>query len=75
VIAILFSGRPLVVPWLIEQADAVLAAWFPGQRGGQFAVADVIFGRVSPSGRTPMSWPRAVGQIPIFFGQRPGGRP
>jgi beta-glucosidase len=74
VVAILFSGRPLVVPWLIEQADAVLAAWFLGSEAGN-AVADVIFGRVSPSGRTPMSWPRAVGQIPVFFGQRPGGRP
>jgi beta-glucosidase len=60
VIVILFSGRPLVIPWLAEAADAV---------------ADVVFGRVSPSGRTPVSWPRAMGQIPIFFGQRPTGRP
>jgi len=74
VIAILFSGRPLVVPWLVEQADAVLAAWFLGSEAGN-AVADVICGHVSPSGRTPMSWPRAVGQIPVFFGQRPSGRP
>jgi beta-glucosidase len=74
VVAILFSGRPLVVPWLVEQADAVLAAWFLGSEAGN-AVADVICGRVSPSGRTPMSWPRAVGQIPVFFGQHPGGRP
>jgi beta-glucosidase len=74
VIAILFSGRPLVVPWLVEQADAVLAAWFLGSEAGN-AIADVVCGRVSPSGRTPMSWPRATGQIPIFFGQRPGGRP
>jgi beta-glucosidase len=74
VVAILFSGRPLVVPWLAEQADAVLAAWFLGSEAGN-AIADVICGRVSPSGRTPMSWPRAVGQIPVFFGQRPSGRP
>ena len=74
VVAVLFSGRPLVVPWLVEQADAVLAAWFLGCEAGN-AVADVLSGRVSPSGRTPMSWPRAAGQIPIFFGQRPGGRP
>jgi beta-glucosidase len=74
VIAILFSGRPLAVPWLIERADAVLAAWFPGCEAGH-SIADVITGQVSPSGRTPMSWPRAVGQIPIFFGQRPSGRP
>jgi beta-glucosidase len=74
VVAVLFSGRPLAVPWLVEQADAVLAAWFLGSEAGN-AVADVLCGRVSPSGRTPMTWPRAVGQIPIFFGQRPSGRP
>ncbi len=74
VIALLFSGRPLAVPWLIEQADAVLAAWFPGSEAGN-AIADVLLGAVSPSGRTPVSWPRAVGQVPIFFAQRPSGRP
>jgi beta-glucosidase len=74
VIAILFSGRPLVVPWLIESADAVLAAWFPGSEAGH-AIADVVSGQVSPSGRTPVSWPRAMGQVPIFFSQRPSGRP
>ncbi len=74
VIVVLFSGRPLVVPWLVEQADAVLAAWFPGTEAGN-AIGDVVSGRVSPSGRTPVTWPRAVGQIPIFFGERPGGRP
>jgi beta-glucosidase len=74
VIAVLFSGRPLTVPWLVEQVDAVLAAWFLGSEAGN-SIADVLTGRVSPSGRTPMSWPRAMGQIPVFFGQRPGGRP
>jgi beta-glucosidase len=74
VVAILFSGRPLVVPWLAEHADALLAAWFLGVEAGH-AIADVVTGRVSPSGRTPMSWPRAVGQVPIWFGQRPTGRP
>jgi len=74
VIVVLFSGRPLVVPWLVESADAVLAAWFPGSEAGN-AIGDVLLGHVSPSGRTPVSWPRAAGQVPIFFGQRPGGRP
>jgi beta-glucosidase len=74
VIAILFSGRPLIVPWLCEQADAVLAAWFPGSAAGH-ALADLLSGRASPSGRTPVSWPRALGQVPVFFGQRPSGRP
>ena len=74
VIVVLFSGRPLIVPWLVEQADAVLAAWFLGSEAGN-AIADVMTGRVSPSGRTPVSWPRSVGQVPLFFAQRPSGRP
>lgn len=74
VIAILFSGRPLVVPWLAGHADALLAAWFLGVEAGN-AIADVVTGQASPGGRTPMSWPRAVGQVPVFFGQRPSGRP
>jgi beta-glucosidase len=74
VIVVLFSGRPLVVPWLIDAADAVLAAWFPGTEAGN-AIADLICGRSSPSGRTAVSWPRATGQVPIFFGERRSGRP
>jgi beta-glucosidase len=74
VIVVLFSGRPLVVPWLVNGADAVLAAWFLGSEAGN-AIADVITGRASPSGRTPVSWPRAAGQVPIFFSERPSGRP
>jgi beta-glucosidase len=74
VIVILFSGRPLIVPWLVDKADAMLAAWFLGSEAGN-AVADVITGRVGPSGRTPVTWARSLGQIPLFFGQRPSGRP
>jgi beta-glucosidase len=74
VTVVLFSGRPLVVTELAEQADALLAAWFLGSEAGN-AVADVLSGRVSPSGRTPMTWPRALGQVPIFHASRPSGRP
>ncbi len=74
VIVVIFSGRPLVVPWLVEQANAVLAAWFLGSEAGH-AIGDVLTGRISPSGRTPVTWPRAEGQIPIFFSERPSGRP
>jgi beta-glucosidase len=74
VIVVLFSGRPLAVPDLVSRADAVLAAWFPGCEAGH-AIADVLTGKISPGGRTPVSWPRALGQVPIFFGERPGGRP
>ena len=61
-------------PGSSEHADALLAAWFLGAEAGH-AIADMVTGRVSPGGRTPMSWPRAVGQVPIYFGQRPTGRP
>ncbi len=74
VIVVLFSGRPLAVPWLIERAGAVLAAWFLGSEAGN-AIADVISGQVGPSGRTAVTWPRALGQVPLFFGERPSGRP
>jgi beta-glucosidase len=74
VVVVLFCGRPLIVPWLAEKSDALLAAWFLGNEAGN-AVADVVLGRTSPSGRTPMSWPRALGQVPIFYAERPSGRP
>jgi beta-glucosidase len=74
VIAVLFSGRPLIVPWLVEQSQAFIAAWFLGSEAGN-ALADVLLGRLSPSGRTAVSWARAQGQTPIFFGARPSGRP
>jgi beta-glucosidase len=74
VIVILFSGRPLIVPRLIERADAVFAAWFLGSEAGN-AIAGVLTGSIGPSGRTPVTWPRAEGQLPLFYGELPGGRP
>jgi beta-glucosidase len=71
---VLFCGRPLTVPGLVQDSEAVLAAWFPGCEAGN-ALADVVLGKVSPSGRTVMSWPRSVGQIPIFYSERRTGRP
>jgi beta-glucosidase len=73
-VALLFSGRPLSVPWLFERADAVLATWFLGTEAGN-AIADVLTGQFNPSAKLPVSWPREVGQVPIFFGARPCGRP
>ncbi len=74
VTVIVFSGRPLILTRVADRAAAVIAAWFPGSEAGN-ALADVLTGRVSPSGRTPVTWPRAAGQVPLFYGQRPGGRP
>ncbi|HKD55231.1 MAG TPA: glycoside hydrolase family 3 N-terminal domain-containing protein [Steroidobacteraceae bacterium] len=74
VIVLLTSGRPLTVPWLFERADAVLATWFLGSEAGN-AIADVLTGKFNPTGKLPVTWPRAVGQVPLFYGQRPSGRP
>ena len=74
VVALLSSGRPLMVPWLFERAHAVLATWFLGSEAGH-AIGDVLSGRWNPTGRLPVSWPVDVGQIPIFYAQRPTGRP
>lgn len=71
---LLFSGRPLVLPPAADRADALLACWFPGSEAGH-AVADLLTGAVSPSAGTPVTWPRDVGQIPITYADRPGGRP
>ena len=74
VVVTLSSGRPLTAPWLFERADAVLATWFLGHEAGN-AVADVLTGRFNPTGRLPVSWPRDVGQVPIFYNELPSGRP
>jgi len=74
VIVTLTSGRPLTLPWLFERADAVLATWFLGHEAGH-AIADVLTGKFNPTGRLPVSWPRHVGQVPIFYNERPSGRP
>jgi len=75
VVVLLFSGRPLVLPdWLVAKASAILAVWFPGDAAGE-TIGDVLSGSVNPSGRLTMSWPVDVGQIPVFFAERPTGRP
>jgi beta-glucosidase len=74
VVVILFSGRPLMITWLVERARAIVGAWFLGDMAGQ-AIADVLTGRFNPTARLPISWPRETGQIPIFYSSRPTGRP
>ncbi len=68
------NGRPLTIPWLASNAPALLEAWYPGTEGGD-VVADVLFGRVDPSGKLPMSFPVHVGQIPTSYNELPTGRP
>ena len=74
VVAIVFCGRPPIIPWLAARADALLAALYPGNEAGD-ALADIIAGHAAPSGRLAMTWPRGMGQVPIFYGERPSGRP
>ncbi|MET4699817.1 beta-glucosidase [Constrictibacter sp. MBR-5] len=74
VVVALVSGRPLPLPWLFEQAAAVIATWFPGDEAGN-ALADILTGAWNPTGRLPVSWPTDGGQIPIFHARRPTGRP
>jgi beta-glucosidase len=71
---VLINGRPLTIPSLRENAPAILEAWAPGVQGGH-AVADVLFGTVNPGGKLPVSFPRAVGQIPIHYNHENTGRP
>jgi beta-glucosidase len=74
VIAVIMAGRPLVLTEVIDDFDAVLFAWHPGTMGGA-AIADLLFGVESPSGKLPVTLPRAVGQIPIYYNQKRGGKP
>ncbi len=74
VVLLIFSGRPLVLDWAAKHVPAIMEAWFPGTEAGN-AIANVLYGDVSPSGKLPMSFPRAVGQEPLYYNQFPTGRP
>src|SRR5215216_3664000 len=71
---VLFSGRPLALEDIVDDAPALLEAWFPGVQAGP-AVADVVFGKVNPGGKLPVSFPRRLGQVPIYYNHEPTGRP
>jgi beta-glucosidase len=71
---ILFSGRPLTLPWAFEHVPAVLEAWFPGTEGGA-ALTRILYGDVIPSGKLVVSWPRSVGQEPLYYNALSTGRP
>ena len=72
-IVLLLNGRPLAVGELVEEADALIEGWYLGQETGN-AVADVLFGRVNPGGKLPVTIPRSVGQLPVFYNHKPTAR-
>jgi beta-glucosidase len=73
-VVVLFNGRPLDLTEVADDSPAILEAWFPGVEAGD-AVADVVFGKVNPGGKLPVSFPQRVGQVPIYYNHEPTGRP
>jgi beta-glucosidase len=73
-VVVLFNGRPLTLEKVDASAPAILEAWFPGVQAGN-AAADVLFGAVDPGGKLPVTFPRSVGQVPIYYDHEPTGRP
>ena len=73
-VVVLMNGRPLTIGWVAENVPAVLEAWMGGTESGN-AIADVLFGDVNPGGKLPVTWPRTVGQVPIYYNHMNTGRP
>ncbi|HEX6048221.1 MAG TPA: beta-glucosidase BglX [Gemmatimonadaceae bacterium] len=74
VVAVLMNGRPLAVPWLADNVPAIVEAWYLGVQTGP-ALADVLFGDYNPGGKLPVSFPRTVGQVPVYYNHKNTGRP
>lgn len=71
---VLFTGRPLALTNIKDTPDAILNVWFAGSESGN-AISDVLFGKVNPSGKLPMTFPRSLGQVPIYYNAKNTGRP
>lgn len=74
IVLVLFNGRPLEISWAAENVPAIVEAWLLGSQSGN-AIADVLFGKYNPSGKLPVSFPRAVGQEPLYYNGKNTGRP
>lgn len=74
VVLVLMNGRPLTLSWENENMDAILEAWYPGTMGGE-AIVQTLYGMNNPSGKLPMTFPRSVGQVPIYYNHKNTGRP
>lgn len=73
-VVVLMNGRPLTISWLAENSPAILESWFAGTQAGP-AIADVLFGDVNPGGKLPVTFPRTLGQVPIYYNHKSTGRP
>ena len=73
-VIVLMNGRPLTINWLAENSPAILETWFAGTQAGP-AIADVLFGDVNPGGKLPVTFPRTIGQVPIYYNHKSTGRP
>jgi beta-glucosidase len=74
VVLVLFTGRPLAIKWENENVPAILNVWFGGSEAG-YAIADVLFGQVNPSGKLTTTWPQVSGQLPMYYNHKNTGRP
>jgi beta-glucosidase len=74
IVLVIMAGRPLTIEDILPKIDAVLFAWHPGTMGGP-AIADLLFGKAYPSGKLPVTFPRKVGQVPIYYAQKHSGKP
>jgi len=73
IIAVLYNGRPLDISYLVENIPVILEAWYPGEKGG-IAIADILFGNYNPSGKLPVSLPRSIGHVPVYYNHKPNAR-
>ncbi len=73
-VVVLINGRPLTIGWIVDNEPAILEAWMGGTEAGN-AIADVLFGDVNPGGKLPVTFPRTVGQVPIYYNHMNTGRP
>ncbi|HKR61321.1 MAG TPA: beta-glucosidase BglX [Pyrinomonadaceae bacterium] len=74
IVVVLMNGRPLSINWIAENVPSILETWFAGTQAGN-AIADVLFGDVNPGGKLPATFPRSVGQVPLYYNHKNTGRP